>query len=113
MGDCKLIDTLIQDNIRKNQLLDTLDHRVNKAHDISLASLGDNLFINHYIIWSALNRHLQWRLEDFSSLVDNLHKYRLSQQWFSSSKMQQLHQNVLEFAAKYHVIPLTELTIAR
>ena len=108
MGNSKMIDLLVQDNIKKNQLIDTLDSRVTKALELSLVNLGDSLFINRYMVWASVVRHLQRRLSDFASLVDNLHKHRLSQQWFSSEQLKQLHQNVLEFAAQHQVIPLTE-----
>ena len=46
MGDSKMIDMLIQDNVRKNHLMDLLDQRVHKALDLAITNLGDYVFIN-------------------------------------------------------------------
>jgi hypothetical protein len=108
MGDSRMIDMLVQDNVRKNHLMDSLDQRVHKALDLAISSLGDSVFINRYLVWSAIVRHLQRRLDDFTFLIDDLLKHRLTPRWFSAKQMRQLHQNVVEFAIQNQVAPLTE-----
>jgi hypothetical protein len=72
MEDSKMIDMLIQDNVRKNHLMDSLDQRVHKALDLAIANLGDYVFINRHMVWTAIVRHLQRRLDDFAFLIDDL-----------------------------------------
>jgi hypothetical protein len=108
MGNAQLIDMLVQDNIRKNNLMDSLDHRVNKAINMAMESLGDSVFINRYMVWASVVRHLQRHADDFAFLVDDLLKHRLTPRWFSAKQMKQLHQNVIEFAMRHQVAPLTE-----
>jgi hypothetical protein len=110
MGNAQLIDMLVQDNVRKNHLMDSLDRRVNKALNVAYQGLGDSVFINRYMVWASVVRHLQRRADDFAFLVDDLLKHRLTPRWFSSKQMKQLHQNVVEFAMRHQVAPLTEFS---
>jgi hypothetical protein len=59
MGDSRMIDMLVQDNVRKNHLMDSLDQRVHMALDLAISSLGDSVFINRYLVWTIIVRHLQ------------------------------------------------------
>jgi len=103
-------DLLVKDNERKNEMIETLNHRISRALDIAREEAGNSVFMNRYMVWTAVVRHLQRRLNEFASLLENLQKHRLSNIWFSSQQMHEIHQNVHTFGKSHQVIPLTEFS---
>jgi hypothetical protein len=108
MGNSKNVDLLVQDNQLKNRLLDNLGLRIQKALIQQRSHAGDMIFVTRYFVWETIIRHVQRRVDDFTSLVDDLHKHRLSQRWFSHDQIKELHRHVKMFATQHNVFVLTE-----
>jgi len=87
-------DLLVQENQAKNRIIRTLNERINTAITFSMEAAEGQFFLNRYMVWASVVRHLKNQLDDFSHLIDSLQKHRLSHTWFNNEQMAQLHQNV-------------------
>jgi len=101
-------DLLVQENQAKNRIIRTLNERINTAITFSMEAAEGQFFLNRYMVWASVVRHLKNQLDDFSHLIDSLQKHRLSHTWFNNEQMAQLHQNVNLFGRKHAVLPLTD-----
>lgn len=108
MGHFHESEMLIQDDQLKNQLINTLNDRINILVEHMRGQMEQDMLVARYMTWIAIIQHLQHRLNQWRDLVDSLHKHRLHSGWFTTDQMETLHRNVKAFAAAQNVYPLMD-----
>jgi hypothetical protein len=106
----KDMDLLLHIDDQHHELLANLEKRVNIAFDILKNSSrryhGD--IDNHITIWNAIIRHLEHRLDQFTSFMSHLQDRRLSPTWFTKDQLQKIHEDVLAHAKRTSLNPLPQ-----
>lgn len=101
-------EMLIQDDELKNEMINTLNVRINHLVEQMRGQMTQDVLMSRYLTWTAIIRHLQRRLNQWNDLVDSLHKHRLHSGWFTTEQMETLHRKVKTFAAARNIYPLTD-----
>jgi hypothetical protein len=106
----KDMDLLLHIDDKHHQLLENLEKRVNIAFEIlknsSRRTHGD--IDNHLLIWNAIIKHLDHRLDQFTNFISHLQDRRLSPTWFTKDQLQKIHEDVLAHAKRTNLNPLPQ-----